>query len=225
PEQLRGEPVDHRVDVYSLGVVLYELLAGTPPYSGGSPYEVASLVLAAGPEPPWARNPLIWPELDDVVLRALAADPSERFPDTRSLAIALRNAVLRRDGRQTGTMTTHGPDAPTVPIDADAGDGEKVGMRGWIRQGARRYLSARRGRGVLVIASAVAVVVLLACAGGVLALVNGFALPGGANPFYRSPGNGGIVSNTPTTAQTYVVPTSGDDTPTPTEVGTPTTAP
>src|SRR5262249_57246413 len=99
-EQLRGESVDHRVDIYSLGVVLYELLTGTPPYTAGSPYEVASLVLAGTHEPPSSHNPLIWPELDDVVLQALAANPRDRFPDTRTFAVALRNAVLRRRSRQ-----------------------------------------------------------------------------------------------------------------------------
>src|SRR5262249_3411595 len=156
--------------------------------------EVASLVLAGTHEPPSSHNPLIWPELDDVVLQALAANPRDRFPDTRTFAVALRNAVLRRESRQAGTLTMRGRDAPTVPLDGDA---ERVGIRGWMPSvpawlSPARYLSPRRGRGVLVIASVVALVVLLACAGSALALVNGFSLPGGTNPFYRSPANGGI---------------------------------
>src|SRR5262249_33964026 len=154
--------------------------------------------------------------LDAVVMRALSANPKARFQDTRSFAIALRNAVLRRDATQLGTIT-RGPEVPTVPLDADA---EGVEARRWIPQvpawlATARYFSPRRGRGVLVIASALALIVLLACPGGALALVNGFSLPGGGNPFYRSPGGGGIISNSPTAG----------DTTTPTTAITPSVAP
>jgi serine/threonine-protein kinase len=198
PEQLRGETVDHRVDIYSLGVVLYELLTGTPPFVASSPYEVASLVLAGALQPPSAHNPLIWPELDAVVMQALAAKPAARFQDTRAFAIALRNAVLHREGTRLGT-STRGPDAPTVPLDADAA---QVETRRWLPQiptwlAPARYFSPRRGRGVFIVASVLALVVLLACAGGALALLNGTSLLGGSNPFYRPPARGGVIVNSP----------------------------
>jgi hypothetical protein len=97
PEQLRAGNVDERSDIYSLGTVLYELLTGNVPHEGPTPYEVAALVLTAPVVPPSVHNPAIWPELEQVVMKALAKDAADRFPDARSFAMALRRAVLQRD--------------------------------------------------------------------------------------------------------------------------------
>ena len=79
PEQARGGYVDHRSDVYSVGVVLYELLTGTVPYTGDTPVEIAMKHLSSVPEPPSVRRPEIPRALDQVVLRALAKDPADRY--------------------------------------------------------------------------------------------------------------------------------------------------
>lgn len=76
PEQLRGGVADQRVDVYGLGVVLYELLTGHVPHEGNTPYEVVARVLTEAPPPPTRYNPALWPELADVVLGAVAPDPA-----------------------------------------------------------------------------------------------------------------------------------------------------
>src|SRR5690242_10913216 len=81
PEQARGAPVDPASDLYSLGIVLYELLTGTVPFTGETPVEIAMKHLQATPEPPSAKRPEIPPDLDKVVLRALAKNPAERFHD------------------------------------------------------------------------------------------------------------------------------------------------
>ena len=107
PEQLRGVGGDARIDGYSLGVVLYELLTGSPPFQANTPYEVASLVLGGQFMPPSERNPLIWPALEHVVLRAMAADPDDRYPDMRTFALALREAVLHREGQATARRVTN----------------------------------------------------------------------------------------------------------------------
>ena len=99
PEQLRGGEVDQRADIYALGAVLYELLTGTVPFDGPTPYEVASLVLTSPLTPPSVRNDAIWPDLDQVVMKSLERDATARYADARSLAIALRNAVLHRDDK------------------------------------------------------------------------------------------------------------------------------
>lgn len=101
PEQLRGGDVDQRADIYALGAVLYELLTGTVPFDGPTPYEVAALVLTSPLLPPSVRNDAIWPDLDLVVMKSLERDPASRYSDARSLAIALRNAVLHRDTKMT----------------------------------------------------------------------------------------------------------------------------
>lgn len=93
PEQLLGEPTDQRVDVYALGAVLYELLVGTPPFDADTPYAIAAQVLTAPLVPPSRLNGAIWPALEQVVLRALARDPSERYPDVQSFSAALDLAL------------------------------------------------------------------------------------------------------------------------------------
>src|SRR2546426_9032327 len=79
PEQARGSPVDQRSDVYSVGIVLYEMLTGTVPFTGDTPLEIAMKHLSATPEPPSAKRPDVPRELDMVVLRALAKDPEHRY--------------------------------------------------------------------------------------------------------------------------------------------------
>ena len=96
PEQLRGEPMDQRADIYALGAVLYELLTGHAPHEADTPYEVAALSLMGKIEPPSTLVPGITEELEDVIMIALASDPAARYPDASSFAFAARRAVFPR---------------------------------------------------------------------------------------------------------------------------------
>jgi serine/threonine protein kinase len=89
PEQLRGGPVDQRADVYALGAVLYEMLTGRAPHEAATPYEVAALSLTAPIVPPSRLNPDVWPQLEAVIMRALAHDSDQRYHSLTSFIRAL----------------------------------------------------------------------------------------------------------------------------------------
>ncbi|MEZ0092841.1 protein kinase [Streptacidiphilus sp. EB129] len=94
PEQAGGRTVDTRSDLYSTGCLLYELLTGRPPFTGGTPMEVAWARLRTTPEPPSARAPALTADCDRLVLRALAQDPDQRFQSATEMRGAV-DAALR----------------------------------------------------------------------------------------------------------------------------------
>src|SRR5205085_8158259 len=79
PEQARGAPVDARSDLYSLGIVLYEMLTGKVPYTGDAPVEIAMKHLTAVPDPPSKLRPDVPHDLDAIVMRAMAKEPEQRY--------------------------------------------------------------------------------------------------------------------------------------------------
>src|SRR2546423_5025535 len=90
PEQARGAPVDQTSDLYSVGVVLYEMLTGQVPFTGDTPLEIAMKHLSTVPEPPSAKRSEIPRDLDLVVMRALAKDPAERYHSAEEMDADLR---------------------------------------------------------------------------------------------------------------------------------------
>src|SRR5947209_2198197 len=85
PEQARGAPVDQTSDLYSVGVLLYELLTGTVPFTGDTPVEIAMKHLSQVPEPPSVKRREVPADLDAIVLRALAKDPHDRYASAEQM--------------------------------------------------------------------------------------------------------------------------------------------
>ena len=95
PEQAQGQPVSPRSDLYSIGVMLYELLTGKVPFDAESPVTIALKHVSEPPVPPSQLNPAISPALEAVVLRALEKDPAMRYADADEFAAALLDARER----------------------------------------------------------------------------------------------------------------------------------
>ena len=114
PEQARGAPVDQRSDLYSMGIVLYEMLTGQVPFTGESPVEIAMKHLSDPPRPPSLLRPDIPPDLDMVVLRALAKNPEDRFQTAEEM-----DAELGRVAAGVG-VTAETADAATAVLSGAA---------------------------------------------------------------------------------------------------------
>jgi serine/threonine-protein kinase len=90
PEQARGHAVGPQSDLYSMGIVLYEMLTGELPFTGGSAVEIAMKQVSDTPPPLHEQNRLVSPAMEQVVMRALAKDPALRYPSARAMADELR---------------------------------------------------------------------------------------------------------------------------------------
>lgn len=109
PEQAKGETVDIRTDLYSTGVLLYELLTGDVPFRGETAVAVAYQHVSERPQPPSERDPGVSPELDRVILHSLAKDRSRRFQTASEFREALRQAAA-------GTMPRLGSDEEEASV-------------------------------------------------------------------------------------------------------------
>jgi serine/threonine protein kinase len=89
PEQVMGKPVDARTDIYSMGIVLYELLAGQVPFKADSIYEIQAAHVQKIPEPPTIHYPHIPAEVVNAVMKALQKDPGDRFASAEDFIRAL----------------------------------------------------------------------------------------------------------------------------------------
>ncbi|MES3000179.1 MAG: serine/threonine-protein kinase [Pseudomonadota bacterium] len=156
PEQFMGQPVDGRSDLFSCGVILYQLLTGEKPFTGESTTTIMYKVLREEPVPPSELNLSIEPAIDAVMKKALAKAPAQRFQSGREFAMALQAAIESPGVAAPSTIapiivaaaaTTASPQAlaPTAPKSRAAGFWA-AGAAAVVALGAVGYIVLAPGR-------------------------------------------------------------------------------
>jgi serine/threonine protein kinase len=159
PEQCASRSVDNRSDIYSLGVVVYEMVTGQRPFTGRTPTEVALKQIQAEPAPPRSINPAISISLERTILRALAKNPDDRQPSAEAFSEELQKAShqifipLAVASPGTEDQCEQGNEiSPFVDHD-ESGETDESDLR-LVRRRRRRFVVATAATTIAVIAAA-----------------------------------------------------------------------
>jgi Tol biopolymer transport system component len=172
PEQLRAQPLDQRSDLFSLGLVMYEMVTGRPAFEGETSAVIAAGILRETPVPPRQLREDVPQRLEDIILKTIEKDPRDRTQTAAELRADLRRfrrelesgptTVREQVARRSGTAAARSSDARTRPADAHG-----------VAEGSRRYRRA--------LALGVAALALTLAGLGIAWWQRGSRSPGGAN--------------------------------------------
>ncbi len=159
PEQAMGQPLDHRADIYSVGVILYELAVGRVPFKADSAVQVLSQHITTAPEPPSkaAPNRKVPPELDAIILKAMAKDPKARYQKMTELV----EDLLSLQRQLPAVATSQVPIKDTAPQAVALGKGSQLASQ-------LDLTGSRQSRTPFIIIAAVLLLVLVV--GGLMML-------------------------------------------------------
>jgi Tol biopolymer transport system component/predicted Ser/Thr protein kinase len=214
PEQVQGTVVDHRSDLYALGVMLYEMLTGQVPFQGETPHATLYAVATQAPPAPRQVNPGLPPAIEAVILKALAKRPDDRFQRGADMAAALQAAMSRpavaqhpERSERTGPQVA-APAYGQGRLPPTAGQGRLPPTTGR----GRSAPTAKKGTAWVWIVGG-AIVVLLAVLAVLLVLAGG----GGSEPgpttaitqvvIVEGPTSAPLVMETPVVEASLVIPT------------------
>jgi tRNA A-37 threonylcarbamoyl transferase component Bud32 len=175
PEQTLGKPITTQADVYSLGVMLYEIIVGRLPFQSDTPMSLAIMHVNQSVPPPSQFNPSIPPEIDAVILKALAKDPAQRYLTASDFARDFQNAIHLSTAENAIEPVSVESDAPTLANIAAETATLKVSdvVTQQVRREAQKYETAERQRRLLrVLPIGVGMLVILGlCVGLAYAVV------------------------------------------------------
>lgn len=207
PEQVRGEPVDQRSDLYSMGVSIYEMVTGQLPFRGHSNYSVMSAHLQEPPQPPIVLRPDLPKGLSDIILMAMAKDPKDRFQSAEAFSNALKSVL---PGTAGAGFVSPIPGTVRVPQGIPAASAPGVPLQPTVPVGviaaSQAAPSSRRGV-YMVLGGLIAVAILFAAGYYVPRIIKTHASPGAAATQPSNPADAPVdISAPPPDAVTVTAP-------------------
>ncbi|MGB0034102.1 MAG: protein kinase [Candidatus Acidiferrales bacterium] len=174
PEQVRGENLDARTDLFSFGLVLYEMATGRQAFTGNTSGVIFAAILEREPAPPTRVNPDLPPKLEEIISKALEKDPKLRYQHAADMRADLQRLKRDTDSGRSGSVVRSGAAGSAASAAASGASAtvERGAARSQSSSGSVVVEAAKQHKGKLIAGVVIALVLLAAAAYGVYSLVN-----------------------------------------------------